>query len=62
MTCNNNKNDKIVTKLTNYNLNNVYDSTSVFLEFTVFNSTSKLKIMGSNCDTYKYNLIIGLFN
>ena len=61
--CNNNKSYKIVTKLINYNLNNVYDSNSVFLEIHSFSiQLIKLKIIGSNCDNNKYNLIIGLSN
>ena len=61
--CNNNKSYKIVTKLINYNLNDVYDSNSVLLEIDSFSiQLVNLKNMGSNCDNYKYNMIIGLSN
>ena len=51
----NNKNYKIVTKLINYD--------SVLHEIHSFSiQLVTLKIMGSNCDNHKYNLIIGLSN
>ena len=63
MTLCNNKNYKIVTKLINYDLNNVYDNNSVLHEIHSFSiQLVTLKIMGSNCDNHKYNLIIGLSN
>ena len=59
----NNKSYKIVTKLINYDLNNVYDNNCVLHEIHSFSILLvKLKIMGCNCDNYKYNLIIGLSN
>ena len=61
--CNNNKSYKIVIKFINYNLNNLYYSNSVLLEIHSFSiQLVKFKIMSSNCDNYKYNVIHDLSN